>query len=560
MSELAEQLESIELFSELKKSDVSRLAELFERVQCEKGNYLTHQGEPGDHFYYLASGRATVWHMDSIGVEQVVRRLHRGDYFGVTALFLPDIRDASVRVTDDATFFALERSRFSRFLDDHPRVYDVLVLPQVLQKRLSAPPFDWLMPDEFVVFFGAKTEWALLAAELLPLPVFLVFLAVAIFFPHWIPLLLTALITVVWGFIRWWDWQNDHYVVTNKRVVHHESRLLTWQVTEEQALLHQIQNINLLKPNIFANMFNYGTLTIQTAGREGFINFRYLDNPERCQQIIFGLLEKIRSLAKLSEQAAIRESIEDQLKLRRDKPTEQAEPAAEEQEFYTSGEVEWDIKAPTPAPKPSTPSVTAGQRLRAFLPHFREEKEGVITWHKHWIVLLKAISLPALALLITFLVGAFWIMRRQETWIYVAPVLFVVWCPILGWFLWQYEDWRNELFQMTASHIVDIDRLPLGFRESRRQAALEQIQNINVNIPNLWARLFNYGYVDIETAGPTGDLIFEWVMDPRKVQAEIFARIGAMRARKSAVEAKQKRAEIAQWFAVYHQMQGQEEI
>ena len=142
----------------------------------------------------------------------------------------------------------------------------------------------------------------------------------------------------------------------------------------------------------------------------------------------------------------------------------------------------------------------------------------------------------------------------------VVLVLFVVWCVGLFWFFWSYEDWRNEIFQMTASHIVDIDRLPLGLRESRRQAALEQIQNINVDIPNIWARLFNYGNVVIETAGATGDLTFEWVMRPRAVQAEIFEHIEELRAKQRAEEREQRRTEMAEWFAVYHQMKERDEI
>ena len=126
--------------------------------------------------------------------------------------------------------------------------------------------------------------------------------------------------------------------------------------------------------------------------------------------------------------------------------------------------------------------------------------------------------------------------------------------------LWRYEDWRNDLFQMTQSHLIDIDRLPLGFRESRRQASLDQVQNINAEIPNLWARLFNYGNVIIETAGPTGDLTFEWVMRPQAVQAEIFGRMEAIRDRRQAEETEQRREEMAQWFSVYHQMREEDEI
>ena len=113
---------------------------------------------------------------------------------------------------------------------------------------------------------------------------------------------------------------------------------------------------------------------------------------------------------------------------------------------------------------------------------------------------------------------------------------------------------------MTPTHLIDIDRLPLGFRESRRQAALEQVQNINALVPNLWARLFNYGNVIVETAGPTGDLVFEWVARPQAIQAEIFRRIEAMREERRAEERKQKGDEMARWFSVYNRMKEEREI
>jgi uncharacterized membrane protein YdbT with pleckstrin-like domain len=226
--------------------------------------------------------------------------------------------------------------------------------------------------------------------------------------------------------------------------------------------------------------------------------------------------------------------------------------------------VEWDLGA-ADRPAPNGPSrvsalAAAGNRLLSFLPHFREEDGPVVTWYKHPFVLLKAIAMPALILTATLLGGVVWAAIGGKRFGTVVLALFVTWCLGLFWLLWQYEDWRNDIFQMTASHIIDVDRLPLGFRESKRQASLEQVQNINVDIPNVWARLFNYGNVVIETAGVAGDLTFEWVMRPRAVQREIFDRIDATRARRRSEEARQRRDEMANWLAVYHQMKEQDEI
>ncbi len=571
IDEVIELIRPVSLFANLKMRDLRRIANLFERVSYDHDDYLTRQGEIGDRFYLVQSGRASAWHVNSSGAELEVKDLQPGDYFGITALFLDEPRDATVRVAKGSTILSLERSLFNALLEDFPAVRDALVVSKAIQERLDAPRFKWMTEDEVTIFFANKTRWALFAAELLPAAVFLAMMVLATVTRNWrfVSTLLAFLAVIVWGvwtLVKWQDWRNDYYVVTNKRVIHHESRLPTLQVTVDQAPLHQIQSVTLLKPTPAARLLNFGTLDIQTAGRRGFVSFPLLGEPARCQQIIFDVLEKQRALTKVSERVAIRGAISQQVHAPGEDAAESADSATEgsSANLTTFGEAVWDFGEEVPPTRESPQNdgalANAGKRLRAFLPHFREEKGGTITWYKHPLVLMRATLAPGLIVTGTFLLGILAAVYGWSSFSSLVLILFVIWCVSLLWLLWQYEDWRNDIFQMTHSHIMDIDRLPLGFRESRRQAALEQIQNINVDIPNIWARLFNYGTVVIETAGPAGDLTFEWVMRPRAVQAEVFQRLDAMRAKQRADEQEQRRAELAEWFAVYHQMKDRGEI
>ena len=198
--------------------------------------------------------------------------------------------------------------------------------------------------------------------------------------------------------------------------------------------------------------------------------------------------------------------------------------------------------------------------LNLFIPRFRVEKNGTVTWFKHPFILIRQTWKPLLLTLLTMAGAIAWVITGGTRPDLIILALLVVWCVGLLWLFWQYEDWHNDVFRMTPTHLIDIDRLPLGFRESRRQAPLEQVQNINAVTPNLWARLFNYGNVIIETAGPSGDLIFEWVIRPQAVQAEIFARIEAMREQRRAEEQKRKSEEMARWFSIYNRMKEEREI
>jgi uncharacterized membrane protein YdbT with pleckstrin-like domain len=95
------------------------------------------------------------------------------------------------------------------------------------------------------------------------------------------------------------------------------------------------------------------------------------------------------------------------------------------------------------------------------------------------------------------------------------------------WFIWNLENWRNDTFQVSDKYVVDIDRKPFGFSESRKQASIANIQNVNAARPGLLPTIFNYGFVYIETAGVDTDITFEYVPHPSQIQADIFQRLEA---------------------------------
>jgi hypothetical protein len=124
---------------------------------------------------------------------------------------------------------------------------------------------------------------------------------------------------------------------------------------------------------------------------------------------------------------------------------------------------------------------------------------------------------------------------------------------LIPWWIWRFDDWQNEIYQVTSKRIIDIERLPFHLREERREASLEKVQNISLEIPGFLGKMLNYGSVTIETAG-TGAFTFDYVKDPRGVQAEIFRRVEAFQRRQTEEEAERHQAELLDWFSVYDQM------
>jgi uncharacterized membrane protein YdbT with pleckstrin-like domain len=124
---------------------------------------------------------------------------------------------------------------------------------------------------------------------------------------------------------------------------------------------------------------------------------------------------------------------------------------------------------------------------------------------------------------------------------------------LLPWWIWRFDDWQNDIYQVTATRIIDVERWPFYLREERREASLDRVQNINLEIPGILGKTLRYGSVTIETAGAEA-FTFEHVKDPRGVQEEISRRVEAFQRQLRQQEAERHRAELLDWFSVYDQI------
>ncbi len=119
--------------------------------------------------------------------------------------------------------------------------------------------------------------------------------------------------------------------------------------------------------------------------------------------------------------------------------------------------------------------------------------------------------------------------------------------------LWRYENWRNDLFQVTDRDVIDIDRKPFGFGESRKQAPLDNIQNVTAERPGFFATVFDYGNVHIETAGAGADIIFDKIPRPSMVLSDIFRRLDENQEKRRRKDGEIRREEYAVLLDVYKQ-------
>jgi len=537
------QFKQVPLFAKLRRSDLKAVAKLVKRVQYPAETEICRQGRCGRTAYLVESGELRVLYVDPQGVEREVSRLEPGSFFGETSLLLGEPRDATVQVAQDATLLSLNKNNLDQLLYERPAVLKALQMNSEVARKRSERSFKWQDPDEIVILSMHKHNLVLVRHIIFPTFVLLVDLFGCSYW--WYALSGGALALIVGGllglvpllFILYLvlDHENDDYVVTNKRVVH-EERVLVFRELRVEAPLSAVQDIQESQEGLLAQIYNFGDLIIETAGERGHVVFREIAHPEKTRNIIFEQIQRVQAGAKAEELAAIRDTMRRHFGI---------QPAEEQ------------AAAPAPSPKKRRFKLTMPAWLLAplrfityFLPPLRHEQGDTITWRKHWVALIKPVALPTLLIAGVSFIATFLVYRAPANW---APILIAYGTLIVflfPWWLWRFDDWRNDIYQVTTTRIIDVERLPFYLREDRREASLGVLQNISLEIPGFLSRVLNYGSVTIETAG-AGAFTFDLVKDPRNVQAEIFRRVEAFQQRQRQQEAKRHRTELLDWFTVY---------
>ena len=101
------------------------------------------------------------------------------------------------------------------------------------------------------------------------------------------------LVTFGFAIVNFLRWYFNIYVVTNERIVDIDFIHLLYKEFSE-AQLTNVQDISYKRAGIFASLFNFGNVFVQTAGT--FPNFEFLAVPRPSQviTIISELIEEAR--------------------------------------------------------------------------------------------------------------------------------------------------------------------------------------------------------------------------------------------------------------------------
>merc|ERR1711990_1148275 len=107
----------VSILENLDKWERLTVADALEATSFEAGQAVVRQGQPGDDFYIIVSGNASVTQFRNEGEDsQEVGVLGPSDYFGEIALMLDRPRAATVTATGPLKCVKLDRARFERVL------------------------------------------------------------------------------------------------------------------------------------------------------------------------------------------------------------------------------------------------------------------------------------------------------------------------------------------------------------------------------------------------------------------------------------------------------------
>ena len=539
--ELIRILQGVHLFSGLSRPQLRRLAPLVKEVPYPAQETVCRQGEPGLRYYIIQKGAVRVTRVDPEGRVAEVRRLAAGEAFGETSLLLGDVRDATVETVEETVFLCIDKEDFDRLLAADPSIERALKMRPDVAERRRYPRFSWLEAGELPLKVLRKHFFAFLDRVILSVSIFalltvvgLVFLAVGGgrgAFQVAGGLLIVGAVVPLGSILYFYiDWRNDIYILTNRRVAHRE-RVGALLIREQfsAAPLQAIQNVQVSQVGILGRVLKFGDLIIETAGAAGQVVFRSIPDPWGIQQAILEQQARVRSLTRIQEREAIRRAVR--------------------HHFLFEGEGE--AGQPPAAPPTERPGCLGF--LRYFFPPTWEREGTTVTWRRHWVTLLGAIWIPLGIVLAATLVAVVFARLEHQLSPTVALLYGLTMFFAIPWLLWTFEDWQNDFFQVTATRIVQVDRLPLFLREQRREANLEQVTNVRFE-QGILGKILRYGDVFVETAAPAGTFHFQKVSRPQEVQREIFAHIEAARRRRQEEEARQRRTEMLDWLAAYDEL------
>lgn len=98
-------------FAALPPAHIDQLLQRFQRIRVKRGDIVVRQGDAGDYYYLIETGRAEVTRLVA-GTPVMLAELKPGDAFGEEALVTDAVRNANVTMKTDGMLLRLDKQDF----------------------------------------------------------------------------------------------------------------------------------------------------------------------------------------------------------------------------------------------------------------------------------------------------------------------------------------------------------------------------------------------------------------------------------------------------------------
>lgn len=536
-AEILEYLQEHYLFKTLGQTAIESLASKFTLLKVQPQRIIYRAKSAANLFYIVVSG-ALVEEKSVIEGKPESFQILEADCFGFEAISpSPSSYASSLTVKSAAVLLAINTQAIAELSGKFPGIKQIFSLLlksyhlqqtrklswrntgeriQYMSRRHIADMYTGLMAPVGVAALGYLI--VLILYTLLPKPT-----SPAIF--DWSAAV--AGMCLLWVIYNIIDWTNDYFVFTNQRVLFLE-RVILFYESRQESPLEAIQSVST-STELFSRMMTFGNVAVRTY--TGIIDFKHIEAPQMIVNLVENSIHQVKDRHVLEQSRKIEQAIRTRIQPGEHQPASREENAQE-------------------------PSWTAYTKKEGFLVRLLNLKEvtpDTITYRTHWFILIAKTIAPFLLFLATLTALVFRLngylpaLPLQTAGIAAAILCLVAWM----WWIYEFVDWRNDVYIITPDQVVDINRKPLG-HEERRAAPIRNIQTIEFKRVGIFGLLFNFGTVFIRVGD--SELTFDYVPDPSAVQKDLFERFMQLSDQEKQERLEEESERMASWIEAYHRM------
>ncbi|HEX3629928.1 MAG TPA: PH domain-containing protein [Candidatus Dormibacteraeota bacterium] len=140
---------------------------------------------------------------------------------------------------------------------------------------------------------------------------------------------------------------------------------------------------------------------------------------------------------------------------------------------------------------------------------------------RHWIVLVRPVTLAVLAMAVAFAVLLF-VQLAGELKLFLTLAVALIGLGLINLYYW---GWRAHEYVLTDQRVILNEGILSKFS---RSIAIDRIQDLTT-FQGLWGRALRFGDIELESAGRESAEVLSTVPNPQQLRNAIFAQMEARR-------------------------------